>query len=123
MHTCPAFAVACLARREAVAGRSASAKTTAGQFEPSSIVTRFTPAAATIFRPTASLPVKEIFRTRRSPQIAAPSSPPGPVRQAIADSGRPHSNSNRVNARADSGVTPAGLSNTAFPAAIAGPTL
>ena len=55
--------------------RSASLKTTTGDFPPSSSVTFFrllTPAAATIARPTSVDPVKATFSTSGCAVIAAP---------------------------------------------------
>ena len=65
--------------------------TISGQLEPSSIVTRFRPASLTIFSPTSRLPVKLIFRTRGSVQSFSPSALPPPVRQEMANGGRPAS--------------------------------
>jgi fermentation-respiration switch protein FrsA (DUF1100 family) len=47
-----------------------------GLLEPSSIVTRLMPAVLQICSPTSRLPVKLIFRTRGSAQIAPPIGPP-----------------------------------------------
>ena len=94
-----------------------------GLLLPSSIVTRFSPAIRQICSPISRLPVKLILRIRGSPQIASPSSPPGPVRQAMASGGMPASSRMRVSSRAERGVSEAGLIRMAFPAAIAGPTL
>ena len=81
------------------------------------------PATWQILSPTLGLPVKEIFRTRGSPQSCSPTEPPGPVTHWIPSEGRPASRSNSVKRRAESGVSVGGLAITALPAAKAGPTL
>jgi hypothetical protein len=69
------------------------------------------------------LPVKVIFLTLRSPVIASPISAPDPVIHCIASAGSPASNNISVSFNPESGVSPAGFRTTAFPAAMAGPTL
>ena len=81
------------------------------------------PAALASFSPTSVLPVKLIFRTRRSLHSAGPIRLPEPVMHCKPFSGRPASSNACVNLRAESGVVLAGLSITALPAASAGPTL
>ncbi len=97
--------------------------TISGEFEPSSIVTRFSPATWQICSPTSRLPVKLILRTRGSEHRALPIAPPEPVRQEMAKGGIPASSRISTSARADRGVSLAGFRMTALPAASAGPTL
>ena len=123
MQTCPALAKPVTATASATFCGSASSSTMTGLFEPSSIVTRFNPAKRQICSPTSALPVKLILRTRGSLQITWPSAAPEPVTQAIASSGSPASSSNSTSLSEESGVSEAGLSSTALPPAIAGPTL
>ena len=73
--------------------------------------------------PTSRLPVKVILRTRRSAQIRSPISPPEPVTHWTPSGGKPAWSRISVSFSAESGVSVAGLSTTAFPAASAGPTL
>ena len=87
------------------------------------MVTRLSPAARVMASPTSALPVKLILRTRASAQIASPSSPPGPVTQAMASSGNPASSNSSTSFSAESGVSLAGLRSTALPPAMAGPIL
>ena len=94
-----------------------------GLFDPSSIVTFFTPAILQMCSPTSLLPVNVIFRTRLSVLIESPISFPLPVTHWIASGGRPASNSTSTSFSAESGVSVAGLISTEFPAASAGPTL
>src|SRR5207247_685192 len=92
-------------------------------FDPNSIVTRFSPAFLQIISPTSRLPVKLILRTRESRASAVPSSAPEPVKQEIAAGGRPASSRISTSRSAERGVSLAGLTITALPAARAGPTL
>src|SRR6266446_5956651 len=123
MHTCPALAYPVAATSAATLSRSASGITTTGEFEPSSIVTRLMPAVLQMRSPTSRLPVKVIFLTRRSATSRSPISPPEPVSVLSPSGGSPASSRISVSRSADSGVSVAGLSTTAFPPARAGPTL
>ena len=97
--------------------------TITGALEPSSIVTRLIPATRQMRSPTSRLPVKVIFRTRGSAQRRSPSSPPGPVMHWMPSAGSPASRRISVSLSADRGVSVAGFTMTALPAASAGPTL
>src|SRR3989454_2150944 len=123
MHTCPALAYPVAATAAATLSSSASGITTTGEFEPSSIVTRLIPAVLQMRSPTSRLPVKVIFLTRRSATSRSPISPPEPVSVLSPSGGSPASSRISVSRSADSGVSVAGLSTTAFPPARAGPTL
>ena len=76
-----------------------------------------------IARPTAVEPVNVMNRTRGSAVSARPTVSPGPLTTFRYPGGRPASR--RITARAseDSGVSSAGFSTTALPAARAGPIL
>ena len=102
---------------------SASGITISGALEPSSMVTRFSPATWQMRSPMSRLPVNVILRTRGSLHRALPRLPPGPVRHCTASGGTPASTNSSISLRADSGVSVAGLMMQALPAAIAGPTL
>src|SRR2546427_309556 len=123
MHTCPALAYPVAATAAATLSSSASGITMTGEFEPSSIVTRLMPAVLQMRSPTSRLPVKVIFLTRRSATSRSPISPPEPVSVLSPSGGSPASSRISVSRSADSGVSVAGLSTTAFPPARAGPTL
>ncbi len=74
-----------------------------------------------IFLPVAVSPVSEIMLMSSCLQIAAPTSPPGPVTTFITPSGIPASSAAFAISMAVSGVLEAGFRTTVFPAARAGP--
>ena len=81
------------------------------------------PASLQMCSPTSRLPVNVILRTRRSCTRRSPSSPPGPVSVLMPSGGSPACSRTSVSLSADSGVSVAGLTITALPPAMAGPTL
>jgi hypothetical protein len=90
---------------------------------PSSSRTFFLAARSRSFQPTGPEPVKEIAFTRSSSTRTSPISPDGPTTTLSQPGGKPASVSSSASRSADSGVTPAGLSTTAQPAASEGAIL
>ena len=74
-------------------------------------------------QPTGAEPVKVIARVSSLSTIAFPTSEPGPGTTLSQPSGSPASSRIPASFRAEIGVCPAGFRTTAFPAAIAGPSL
>jgi hypothetical protein len=109
------------------AAKSASSSTTWADLPPSSRKTFFTvsPLRAMMWRPTAVEPVKEIMSTRGSPVRASPTRAASPDVTTLKTPGGMSVCSAATRARkvALQGVSGAGLSTIAFPAARAGPTL
>ncbi len=101
--------------------RSASSKTTKGDFPPSSRLSRFPlPAVASrIARPTSVEPVKAILSTSGCATSAAPVRP-SPVTTFTTPGGRPPSRHTSAKRSAVRGVNSAGLRTTVFPVASAG---
>ena len=102
---------------------SASAKTTLGDFPPSSSVIgwRARPAAAATSRPVAALPVNATMSTRGLPTNADPTVGPSPRRQLTTPIGTSAALSMRLRAWITiAGVSSAGLMTQALPAASAG---
>src|SRR5581483_2546664 len=105
--------------------RSASSKTISGALPPSSSATFFTVAAdfASRSRPTAVEPVKlsartAVLRVSTSPTISA-----SPTTTLSTPGGRPARSASSARARAEQGVSSAGLTTSVQPAASAGPAL
>ena len=105
---------------------SASSKTTNGACPPSSSERRLTWSADARMSslPTSVEPVKEILRTRGSPNSVEATSP---VRREVmtltTPAGTPASSMQRTTSSAVSGVAEAGLTIIVQPAARAGPSL
>ena len=102
---------------------SASGMMMTGELDPSSMVTFFSPAVRQMCSPTSRLPVKVILRTRGSLTKASPISAPEPVRHWSASGGHPASSMTSTTRKPESGVSVAGFSTTALPAAMPGPIL
>src|SRR5699024_8966474 len=105
------------------ASRSASSNTTNGALPPSSIEVRSTPGAAwdRSFRPTSVEPVKESLRSRGSARIGSETALEElEVTTLTTPSGNPASSSSATKSSAVSGVSCAGLTTPAQPAASAG---
>ncbi len=108
--------------------RSASSKMMNGASPPSSRVTRLSVSAEALASalPTAVEPVNDSLRTRSSSSQAWETCG---VRERLAGTrfstpaGRPASSASTARARADRGVSSAGLATTVQPAARAGPNL
>ena len=121
----PAFWMPALTRKGSAASRSASAKTICGLLPPSSSVTgmAFFAAAVWISAPTATEPVKEMWRTSGCADSAAPASSPRPGTTFNAPAGRPAASATRAKASAVRQASSAGFSTQALPIASAAPTL
>ncbi len=104
------------------ASRSASAKTTAGDFPPSSIDSPLSIGAdrAKIVWPVTDSPVNEISGTPGWATSASPASSPSPLTRLNTPSGTPASAKISAHRLADSGVNSAGFKITVQPAARAG---
>ena len=107
----------------AAVSQSPSALTISGAFEPSSRLTFLCGTRLRMPQPTSAEPVKVSARVSSCSTIALPTSEPGPGMTLSQPSGRPASTRIAASFRAEIGVWPAGLSTTALPAAIAGPSL
>ena len=93
-----------------------------GALPPSSSATRFTPSAAWRISnlPTAVEPVKPIILTSGAPVITGPSVWASPQITLNTPSGMPARRASSASARAESGVSGAGLITMVHPAARAG---
>ncbi|MNL17429.1 hypothetical protein D3C87_1385220 [compost metagenome] len=107
------------------ASRSASSKTMNGALPPSSSERRFTVGAdcAIRMRPTSVDPVNDSLRTMGLPVSTAPMVLASPVTTWSTPAGMPARCASSASAKADSGVSSAGLMTMAHPAAKAGPAL
>ena len=102
--------------------RSASSHTIVGDLPPSSSVTgmSFSAASFASARPVVVPPVNETFFTSGCFTIASPITEPLPGTMLTTPRGTPASSQMRPSSRAASGVTSAGFTITALPAARAG---
>ncbi len=123
MQLCPAWEKAWIWALSAAVCQSPSALTISGALEPSSRLTFLCGTRLRIPQPTPAEPVKVIARVSSCSTIALPTSAPGPGMTESQPFGRPASVRISASLRAEIGVWPAGLSTTALPAAIAGPSL
>ncbi len=107
------------------APRSASSKTTAAPFPPSSISWRFIPRPQTpaIRRPTAVEPVKLTMSTSGESTAASPTSGPEPVTTFTTPGGTPAASRASAMRRTESGSCGAGFTTTVLPMARAGAIL
>lgn len=104
------------------ASRSASAKTIAGLFPPSSIDSplRCGAALAKISCPVELSPVNEMSGTSGCFTSASPASSPRPLTRLKTPGGSPASSKMPAHSDADRGVNSAGFSTTVLPVASAG---
>ncbi len=123
MQFCPAAQKAPETQSSTARLRSQSSSTMTGVFEPSSMPIFLSPAFFTIASPASAPPVKLTMRTRGSVTSASPVFAAWPVTTLRTPGGSPASSKAFASMRAESGVTVAGFTTTAFPAATAGPTL
>lgn len=123
MQFCPAAQKAPETQLSTAASKSASSMTMTGLLEPSSIPIFLSPAFRVTSRPASTPPVKDTIRTLGSVTSASPTSPPGPVTTLRSLGGKPASRRSSASFSAERGVTVAGFNTTAFPPAMAGPTL
>ena len=123
MQLWPACEKAWILALSAACSQSPSSCTISGAVEPSSRLTFFWGTSERISQPTGAEPVKVIARVSSCLTIASPTSEPEPLTTCSQFSGRPASSRISASLIAEIGVWPAGLSTTALPAAIAGPSL
>src|ERR1700744_3083886 len=121
-QSCPALSNTAYGAVAAAFSRSASANTMFGFLPPSPGVPRLVWAAhaAMIDWPTGPEPVKQILRTAGCSTRNRPTTGPRPHSTWSTPSGSPASTASAARRSAVSGVSSAGLSSTAFPAASAG---
>src|SRR6185503_1052806 len=124
MQICPEWKVHTCVAPLSAASRGASAKTTCGDFPPSSRSVRFKRRAAVswISRPTVVLPVNEIMSTSGDSTSARPTSGPEPQTKFTTPGGNT-SPTMRQSSATPSGSTGAGFTTTVLPHASAGPIL
>ena len=124
-HVCPALRYFDIMAPCTAASRSASSKTMNGALPPSSSPTFLMVGAhcAISTRPTSVEPVKVSARTMGFEVISAPISRETPVNTENTPAGKPARSPSSAMASAESGVSLAGFTTKAQPAASAGPAL